>query len=162
MSQKIIFLDIDGVLNSLRYDNAKDNTQGNIDETRLLLLKEIVDKTSAKIVLSSSWRKHWNQNAELCDEIGKNLTAVFSKHSLFIYDKTPQSPTNDRAEEIQIWLNTHKNIEAFVILDDIAFGWGTLKDHLVQTNYRIGKGLEEKHIQKAIDILTQKNEHRHK
>ena len=38
------------LLNSLRYDNAKDNTQGNIDETRLLLLKEIVDKTSAKIV----------------------------------------------------------------------------------------------------------------
>ena len=32
---KIIFLDIDGVLNSVRYDRQRTVNQGNIDETRL-------------------------------------------------------------------------------------------------------------------------------
>lgn len=46
---KIIFLDIDGVLN---YENSKSK----VEEEKVKLLKEIVDKTGAEIVLSSDWR----------------------------------------------------------------------------------------------------------
>ena len=59
---KVIFLDIDGVLNSLAYDRGRKENDGNIDETRLPLIKQIVDETQAKIVLSSSWRTHWNKD----------------------------------------------------------------------------------------------------
>ena len=56
---KVIFLDIDGVLNSRAYDRKRNwNEQSDIDETRLTLVKEIVDATEAKIVLSSTWRQH--------------------------------------------------------------------------------------------------------
>lgn len=56
---KVIFLDIDGVLNSRTYDRKRNwNEQTDIDETRLPLIKEIVDATDAKIVLSSTWRQH--------------------------------------------------------------------------------------------------------
>ena len=55
---KIIFLDIDGVLNSKAYDSKRDwNKQTNIDETRLPLIKQIVEATDAKIVLTSTWRR---------------------------------------------------------------------------------------------------------
>ena len=45
---KILFLDIDGVLNSRAYDRRRNwDEQTNIDETRLPLLREIVDRTGA-------------------------------------------------------------------------------------------------------------------
>ena len=50
---KVIFLDIDGVLNSSAYDRKRDwDKLTNIDESRLPLVKRIVDETGAKIVLS--------------------------------------------------------------------------------------------------------------
>lgn len=151
---KIIFLDIDGVLNSVQYDRSRTHEQGNIDETRLPLLKEIVDETQALIVLSSSWRKHWSKESCQCDNIGKELNDIFSKYQLSIYDRTPCSDNNDRADEIRMWLANNDNVETFVIFDDIPFGWGVdLQEHLVKTDSRIGRGLEEKHIQKAIELL---------
>lgn len=154
---KIIFLDIDGVLNSVRYDRARTATQGNIDETRLPILKKITDETGAQIVLSSSWRKHWDKAADFCDDSGREINALFSKYGLTVYDKTPVLPDNDRAEEVRLWLKEHNDTENFVILDDIQFGWGgDLQGHLVRTNSRIGFGLENEHVKKAIEILMQK------
>lgn len=151
---KVVFLDIDGVLNSIRYDRQRTDNQGNIDETRLLLIKGLVDATNACIVLTSSWRKHWEKDAARCDAIGRELNEIFAKHQVQIYDKTVALPNKDRAQEIRIWLNLQEEVEEYVIFDDIAFGWGDdLEDHLIKTNPRIGFGLEEMHIQKAMELL---------
>ncbi len=58
---KIIFLDIDGVLNSDEYFDKISNLdiQGieqEIDIEKVKLLKEAINETGAKVVLSSSWR----------------------------------------------------------------------------------------------------------
>ena len=45
MKNRIIFLDIDGVLNSVAYDRVRTAEQTNIDQTRLPLLKGLVDDT---------------------------------------------------------------------------------------------------------------------
>ena len=45
-------------------------------------------------------------------------------------------------------------VERFVILDDAFGGWAELAEHLVKTDYRIGYGLEEEHVEKAIALLT--------
>lgn len=155
---KIIFLDFDGVLNSFQYDCQRNSEQGNIDETRLPLLKQIIDETQAKIVLSTSWRKHWDKNEKLRDTIGREIDSLFLKFQLEIFDKTPILPSNDRAEEIQMWLDQHQTVVRFVILDDIRFGWGDLQEYLVNTNPRIGRGLENRHTQKAIHLLNDKDE----
>lgn len=152
-----VFLDIDSVLNSWRYDYLyRTANDGNIDETRLPLLKHLVEKSNAKIILSSSWRKHWNKDKSLCDSIGIELENLFSKYQLSIFDKTPELPNNNRAEEIKMWLNQNKAVTHFVIIDDMRFGWSELQAHLVNTNYRIGRGLEERHINEAIRILNEK------
>ena len=155
MTMKILFLDIDGVLNSRLYDLQRTAEQGNIDETRLPLLKQIVDETQALIVLTSSWRKHWESDLNQCDTVGKELHTLFAKHQLPIHDKTPCLPDNDRAAEIRTWL-AHHNACAYVILDDIALGWEELAPRVVKTNYRIGRGLETNHVQQAIAILNNK------
>lgn len=50
---RVIFLDIDGELTYAGYSNEETH---NIDSEKVALLKEIVDATDAKIVLSSSWK----------------------------------------------------------------------------------------------------------
>ena len=150
---KVVFLDIDGVLNSWKYDQERTSLQDNIDETRLPLLKEIVDMTQAKIVLTSSWRKHWDPKGVLTDEIDKCLELTFNKYHISLFDKTIEIDDFNRAEEIRSWLKKWP-VEEFVILDDIAFGWADLSNHLVKTNYRIGRGLNDKHVSLAISILN--------
>lgn len=147
----VLFLDIDGVLNSAAYDRVRTPNDGNIDKSRLILLKEIIRSTDAKIVLSSSWRKHWERDLAACDAVGCQLHAVFDSAGLPIYDKTPV--LTDRAEEIAAWLRLHPETEGYAILDDAFGGWGELQSHLVKTDYRIGRGLEHTHVERALCLL---------
>ena len=151
---KVIFLDIDGVLNSYIYDRERLENDGNIDRTRLVILKELVDKTDAKIVLSSSWRNHWDKDQTKCDEIGQEIASDFASAGLEIYDKTPKLGYLERSEEIKLWLKDKTNVEKFVIFDDNGYNWKELSDNFIQTNYRIGRGLEKEHIKKAIELLS--------
>lgn len=152
---KAVFLDIDGVLNSYSYDMKRTENDGNIDKTRLLVLKQVIDKTGAKIVLSSSWRVHWDKDPDICDDIGKEINSVFWEAGLEIYDKTPKVGYLERAEEVRIWLKDNPGVTSFVILDDNGYGWGDLSKNLINTNYRIGRGLDQKHVLDAIKLLEQ-------
>ena len=156
---KVIFLDIDGVLNSRAYDRKRNwNEQTDIDETRLPFVKKIVDETGAKIVLSSTWREHWNKAYEKCDKDGVYINKTFAKFGLEIYDKTPNIGLYaERHDEVKTWLdNAQEVIESFVIIDDYRYGWKEFADNFVKTNPNLGLGLEEKHVQKAIEILNSK------
>lgn len=158
---KVIFLDIDGVLNSRRYDEERiPGTSFNIDETRLPLVKEIVDKTSALIVLSSTWRHKLYENIRPRNGEGTRLLMIFEKYSLKISYITPDvGKLASRPSEISAWLAERGDeVEAFAILDDAFGGWGALSDHLVKTDYRIGRGLERRHVDAAIALLNAEND----
>ncbi len=151
---RIIFLDIDGVLNSRRYDAERSAEQGNIDETRLALLKRLVDATEAKLVLISSWRKHWDRDTALCDEIGLELNELFARYGLTIMDKTPALMDYDRPWEVRRWLSEHGDqVESYVIFDDIPWGWGELEERHVRTDYNVGRGLGERHVNQALALF---------
>lgn len=157
---KVIFLDIDGVLNSKAYDAQRNlNEQTDIDETRLPLVKKIVDQTGAKIVLSSTWREHWSVDPQLCDNDGDYINKTFAMSGLKIYDKTPRlGITAERPDEIRAWLNsTTETIESFVIIDDYRYAWAELAGKFVKTNPNFGLGLEEEHMLKSIAILNEKS-----
>lgn len=154
---KIIFLDIDGVLNSRAYDRLRNrDEQTDIDETRLPLVKSIVDRTGAKIVLSSTWRVHWSVHPQLCDRDGIYINEVFAKYGLEIYDKTPSLGIRaERRDEIAKWLErAREKVESFVIIDDYRYGWADLSDRFVKTNPNFGLGLEQEHVEKAVEILN--------
>ena len=154
---KIIFLDIDGVLNSEIYESnrGEDRANNRIDLSRVKLLKDIVTATDAKIVLSSTWRLDWEKSTELCGEDGKYINKCLEKYDLSIMDKTPFcSFFDDRRKEIWTWLLRHRNdVESFVILDDINSGWNELNSRVVITD-PYGYGLDEEHVQKAIKLLN--------
>ena len=149
---KVVFLDIDGVLNSVAYDRERTQADGNIDQSRLPLLKRLVEETGARVVLSSSWRKHWDRDSSLRDGIGSELDRTFLDAGVPLFDKTPEA--GSRAEEISLWLEAHPQAARCVILDDAFGGWGALGPHVVKTDSRIGRGLEERHVAEAIKKLS--------
>lgn len=149
---KVIFLDFDGVLNSRQYLVKNNNSGVAIDNTRLDLIRKIVFKTDAKIVLSTSWREHWNIIPWMCDETGKQINKLFDEFGLYIYDKT-LSLEHNRYDEITDWLKEHPNIKNYVVIDDEPFEQGVLRDHFVLTS-SFKNGLDEDDVEKAINILN--------
>ena len=152
---KVIFLDFDGVLNSKRYFETHPSFGLAIDSTRLDLLKKIVLATNAKIVLSTSWREHWNKKDALCDNVGREINRLFAGKRLTIFDKI-SGENKSRYEKIVDWLKTHPNVADFVVLDDAPFEKDILKDHFVLTS-NLRDGLDEADVEKAIRILNGNN-----
>ena len=137
---KIIFLDVDGVLNSVQ-----DRFSWTIESDKhLILLACIVRRTDAKIVVSSSWR-----NCGLLDTLKKRL----NDFSMSVFDITGYNKNGIRGLEIKEWLDNHNNIESFVILDDEVFD---IKEHFpnnfVQTSMKVG--LQKEDVEKCIAILS--------
>lgn len=155
---KVIFLDFDGVLNSAKYDKKRDwsDKRSFIDVTRLPLLKEIVDKTGAVIVLSTTWRKHWDRREEFCDETGAIIVEIFGENGLTIYDKTPSlGIESTRYDAIKTWLEEQvEEIDSFVIIDDFMYDWRDFSDNFVRTEPNRRLGLEMEEVEKAIAILN--------
>lgn len=163
---KIIFLDVDGVLNSDLYFSSTEYRSATEGMTPTQVLKEaihlhinpesigklnvLVEKTGAIVVLSSDWRKSFS-----LDEIN---TILKSRGATFkVMDYTPTitggwGASIPRGVEIQVHLDSlTEPVENFVIFDDND-DMLRLREKLVLTNSRIG--LTDKNIQKALQILN--------
>lgn len=139
---KVLFLDIDGVLNS-REDHYSDKL---ITDKHLVYLKEIVDKSNCKLVLSSSWRII----LDIDHERSLNLKNRLGKYGLTIFDKTGNNGRY-RGDQIREYLFLHPSIDKFCILDDDS-DMEEYIDHLVKTDTRYG--LLEEHIPRCLALLN--------
>ena len=152
---------MDGVLNC-RYTERLIFSFLFVSPEKIELLKQLVEHTGARIVLSSTWRYGW---ADI--ETGKDdttdakcflaLKTELQNYGLELLDYTPVTSDDmyQRGTEIEMWLNAWKgeSIESFVILDDLNGRY--LRPHagkLVQTS--MSKGLQQVHIEKAIKLLN--------
>lgn len=119
---RIIFLDIDGVLNTDRSVRMNhDGDRLDFDHDALEQLTRIVNETGAKIVITSTWRIHREHGGFLWAELLRNLNKAGLENS--ILDITPVLDdalrTADRWKEIADWLkHDEHNIYSYVILDD--------------------------------------------
>lgn len=156
----LIFLDIDGVLNS-RTTKEKCGVYRGIEECKIALLKELIDKTDAKIVLISSWKEWWFKKEEYkCrqDDLANYLDKSLSKAGLNIWNKVNDDFVSGRGDSIIQFIDCLKRkgieINNYVIFDDEISDYKETKQtkHLVQTSFENG-GLSLKHIKQAIAIL---------
>jgi len=148
---KVIFLDFDGVLNSERYVKNSGQFGVIIDPSRMELLKKIVDATEAKIVLSTSWREHWDKASGGCDKIGLQINEIFGEFGLDIFDKTPELNLR-REQQIECWLAEHPDVDKFVVLDDEFLSAPFMTGHFVKTS-GFREGIDEKNAAEAIKVL---------
>ena len=144
---KLVFLDVDGVLNSLG------SCRGGIEiqEDKLKLLKKIIDCIGAEIVISSSWRL---VNHEL-----KQLSDALKKYNMRYIGVTPKLfyRTDEIASFIKSYRKINKNIyiSHWIAIDDINLSkWNAkmMKNHFVHTS--LLRGLTEFHVEKAIKLLN--------
>lgn len=151
----VIFLDIDGVLNE---DTTPTRTRSRfifIDQDKLLRLKQIVEATGAKIVLSSTWRYDRDDPKYNGDFL--ELQEAFHNVGLDFYSFTPVDAIGiRRGMEIKAWLGLHPEVDRYIILDDELFDFEErrLLPRLIKTEFRDG-GLTEELAQEAIELLKE-------
>jgi hypothetical protein len=108
---KLIFLDVDGVLNTMKSITQAQDIH-HIEPSCLNNLKRIVDETDAQIVISSSWRFH----ADGMDVLYSKLESVGLKNRVIGSTPYVHGP---RGREILKWLQDNNHTEAkYVVLDD--------------------------------------------
>ena len=157
---KIIFLDVDGVLNC-RFTKEEIMGYTFVSPMKIELLKQLVEKTGAKIVLSSTWRQGWEDiNIGKVDSIDAKcfiaLKNELEKYDISMFDYTPFLDDEERGNEIDMWLKENEKceeeIESFVILDDMnGRHLRPHANHLIRTS--MAQGLLQKHVDLAVKIL---------
>ena len=160
---KYIFLDIDGVLNNEHTKENNPSGYAGISMKLVCNLRRIVEATDAKIILTSSWKYGWNQNCFCCDDDVIYLLDKLEKCGLSIYDRTYDEKLEDffytdRGVGIRHFLESHNDMEGYVIIDDHLFMDfdEEQKNHFVHTESN--KGLTEDDVKKAIEILLDQKE----
>ena len=159
---KIIFLDVDGVLNcSTSKSFCHDDLYGiitGIDSDKVKRLAKIVEITGAEIILSSDWKDGWNKyyTGRKPSHVKYLDNHLYKKGKLTIKDKTPNTSKGSwfRGNEILTYLKSHQDVENYVILDDTFFEDFSIKEiseHLVLTDHKVG--LTDFDVEKAIKIL---------
>lgn len=159
MRMKVIFLDIDGVLNEEKSRSRCCGYKG-IDDKKVGNLASIVNATGAKIVLISTWKDDWRKADKARQGMMANyLDKKLKKQGLTVFDKTESVGKASgfhlsRGEGILQFLSTH-TVEKYVILDDYQFDYDGcgLTGNYVKTDNKNG-GLTEELSQKAIEILN--------
>lgn len=154
MTNKIIFLDIDGVLNTERQHDRcvnlgadpVDNFGYTFDPEAVANLERIVNETGADIVISSSW-KMWGLDAmqrmwarrDLPGKVIGITPNTESDEMLLSVDLDFMDIPAIKGSEIKEWLSANGNQDThYAILDDLPDMLPEQESHFVQTDPRIG------------------------
>jgi hypothetical protein len=155
--ESLIFLDIDGVLNSPRFLSENARGEGvvivdgqfdathTIDPDRVALLNRLVAESGARIVLSSSWRCLFGLERTQRSLQAKGFTGSLS-------DATARLVGHPRHTEIRHYLAGLPQVPNFVVLDDDLEAGEGFGEHFVQV---IG-GLEPAHVETACAVLRRR------
>ena len=102
---KVIFLDIDGVLNCKETRNPR-KFPYIVDERLLRRLLQLCERTGAQVVMSSTWRY---------DPVGLLAARHFK---IPFTDVIPDLPGEARHKEIVAWLSAHEDVSRYAVIDD--------------------------------------------
>lgn len=162
--RNILFLDIDGVLNSNFWNETHQREISDgalIDEEKIKLLAELVKSTGAEIILHSGWRFWYDGDRKPLRKEAQRLSDLLAKEGLKVADVTPDLTTEEirqsekfslvKAKEILLWIESHKDIGHWVVLDDLDLHDAVVEEHQVRTDQTVG--LTQEDVQAAKRIL---------
>lgn len=102
---KVIFLDIDGVLNTPATSRSQRKSRV-VDPVLLDRLNKLVRHTKAEVILTSTWR-HQPGGLETARQLG-----------IPFWDVVPDLRPRPRNEEIVAWLRSHPHVRRYIVIDD--------------------------------------------
>jgi hypothetical protein len=143
--QPIVFLDIDGVLNSIQFMQKHPKTRTQLDRDAIKLLNQLTEETGCKYVISSTWRL-----LHALDKLGE----VLKEHGFTgeIIGKTPDlrigkySDCIQRGNEVLAWIKEHPELTGaaywdytkYVIFDDDSDFLLCQRNNFVNTDGYVG------------------------
>lgn len=147
---KVIFLDIDGVLNNAHLLSTSCESWDCIGPHQVGRLNEILQATGARIVLSSAWR----YKLDTIEKIERRLQMAGMLPGRVEGRTVFSTKGSTRGVEIDQWLQEHQDVTSYVVLED---DWDTDPipyDRIVRTEFEGYGGLKFEHIAEAIEILN--------
>ena len=152
---KLIFLDVDGVINSTRsavaYGNFPSPPDGyhrysKFDDIAVRMIRRACKECDAQIVLSSTWR--------LCSD--EEFMAFRKTLKLPMGACTPRLIGEKRGVEIKQWLDSHPqhNVEKYAIVDDDSDMLPEQINNFVKVDGR--NGFSFGNYQRLVEILGKK------
>lgn len=170
MNQKIIFLDIDGVLTNIDLDQSSfevaEPEKYHLSKENLQWLDMVLRETGAKIVIASNWRRFRWPNI-FCFMRGAFYKSTLEHlRELYPNDIIGELPTArgiTKSEALWLWFAEaeyeSRDAGRYVILeDDISEGYqdyDVFKKHLILTDKQIG--LTKADALRAIEMLNRQN-----
>ena len=128
----VIFLDVDGVLNTTTTVQKTPDGYTGIDDARVEVLAKTIEKIGgADLVLSSDWKEMKPTDDDYVYLISKLALCGLS------IDGQTQDQMYKRGDGILKYLKAHPEIEEYVVLDDFRFDFQKdrkLWEHLLLTN----------------------------
>jgi hypothetical protein len=140
---RVVFLDIDGVLNRANARGLLSSAQG-IEPDKVALLNELVRRSGASVVLSSSWRLE-----RPLEQVQAALVAAGFEGVLV--DATPSVRSSHRGEEVSLWLEDHGVPPSRCVILDDGNNLAPHAERQVRTDGR--HGLEPGHVEQALALF---------
>lgn len=163
----VIFLDIDGVLNSnfWNQEHQKEISDGTlVDETKIELLSKLVKDCSASVILHSGWKYWFDEEIKPMRNEAKVLQEMLSTHGISIAGITPDFADDEikrtkkfslvKAKEILSWVDEHPGCN-WIVIDDLDLHNDIVFAHQIMTDNT--KGLTEADVDKAMELLANSN-----
>jgi hypothetical protein len=147
----IIFLDVDGVLNSEEFEVyhpefcfGLDIYQRELDTLALIRLQKLVQSTNSVVVISSSWKHSKGLPV---------LIAALNSYNIGVVGITGHVDSRIRGIEIKNWIDDNINlVDSYLILDDDEDMLYMQKDNFIHIDNKYG--LTDKDVAKGISILN--------
>jgi hypothetical protein len=151
---RILFLDIDGVLNGHDYDPLAESCT--IRTHCITNLSKILTQTDVKVVISSAWRYMISRGAMTLRGFEyllrtHRLAGIQNRIIGITREDLDQTSKTERGLEIEEWLRDHPEVTHYLVIDDMDYGISIRGHPFLQTDGTVG--LTEADADKAIMML---------
>lgn len=137
----VIFLDVDGVLNTVPPAPP-------IDPEKIHLLAQLVHATGASLILHSGWRVWFDGSMQPLREESRQFVHLLAAEGLTLSGMTPDLTTEEirrskrfslvKASEILSWLEQHPHVQRWCVLDDLDLHNDVVAAHQARPDANVG------------------------
>lgn len=167
--ENVLFLDIDGVLNSTLWDQTHQTEIKNsilIDQEKVRLFASLIRRTDAQVILHSGWRFWYDDGMRPLRKETEVLSDMLTQEGISLLGKTPDLTTEEiratkmfskiKADEILLWLDTQETAVNWIVLEDRDLHNATVSARQIKTDTTTGLTADD--VEAAVRLFRQAND----